>query len=67
MTTEQLDELQRNIVGSLMSLLDGTMLDVDYPHARRETVAAAPAAIFEALKTRDAMLAELATLHHITM
>jgi DNA-binding FadR family transcriptional regulator len=43
------------------------MLEADYPHARRETVAAAHAAIFEALKTRDPMLAELATLHHIKM
>ena len=43
------------------------MLDAHYPHARRETVAAAHAAIFEALKTRDPMLAELAALHHIKM
>lgn len=53
------------IVTSLMSLLDNTMLNADYPHSRREKVLDAHVAIFEALKTRDPMLAEMRMREHV--
>jgi hypothetical protein len=67
MTTDQLDELQRNIVGSLMSLLDGNdarrRLSPRPPRDR----CGRPRRDLRGTQNARPELAELAALHHIKM
>jgi GntR family transcriptional repressor for pyruvate dehydrogenase complex len=53
------------IVDSLLGIMDGTSLGVDYPNHRRTAILAAHEEIFEALKARDPVASESRMREHI--
>ena len=53
------------MIESLLGILDGTALGVDYPMHRRGAIVVAHERIFEALKARDAAASELLMREHI--
>jgi len=53
------------IIDSLLGIMDGTVLGVDYPSPRRAGILKAHESIFEALKTRDPEASEARMREHI--
>lgn len=53
------------IIDSLLGIMDGTVLGVDYPSPRRAAILKAHESIFEALKSRDAEASEARMREHI--
>ena len=53
------------IVDSLLGIMDGTVLGVDYPGHRRTAILKAHEEIYEALKSRDPLAAEARMRDHI--
>lgn len=53
------------IIDSLLGIMDGTVIGIDYPGPRRAAVVKAHDEIFQALRTRDPVLAEQRMREHI--
>jgi len=53
------------IIDSLLGIMDGTVIGIDYPGPRRAAVVKAHDEIFQALRTRDPVLAERRMREHI--
>lgn len=53
------------IIDSLLGIMDGTVLGVDYPSPRRAAILKAHESIFEALKSRDPEASEARMREHI--
>jgi DNA-binding FadR family transcriptional regulator len=53
------------LVDSLLGILDGTVIGIDYPRHRRVAIVKAHEAIFEALARRDADASEQRMREHI--
>jgi GntR family transcriptional regulator, transcriptional repressor for pyruvate dehydrogenase complex len=53
------------IVDSLLGIMDGSVIGIDYPPHRRTAILAAHVEIFEALKSRDPVVAEASMRRHI--
>jgi DNA-binding FadR family transcriptional regulator len=53
------------IVDSILGILDGTAMGIDYPEHRRKAILVAHETIFEAMASRDAELAESRMREHI--
>ena len=59
------DKLFGYIVDSLLGIMDGTVVGVDYPTHRRKAILKAHVEIFDALKARDAEAAQARMREHI--